>query len=100
MSAENTQGQHVVVRVADRLFGIDIASVQEMLELPDQTPIPNLAANCRGVINLRGRVVPVTDLRITLGIDRLAHEHHLPPLIFDAIEQDKPVPTLDEPVHP
>lgn len=74
MSSQQTKTQQVVVRIAERLFGIDIDRVQEMLELPALTVIPHVPDRYRGVINLRGRVVPVTDLRVSLGLQPLAEE--------------------------
>ncbi|MCA8943520.1 MAG: chemotaxis protein CheW [Planctomycetes bacterium] len=66
--------RQLVVRVADRLFGLDIDIVREMLELPELTPMPRVGERMRGVMNLRGRVVPVVDLRITLGMPPLGDE--------------------------
>ncbi len=74
MTAEELETQQVVVRIAERLFGIAIDRVQEMLELPALTAIPHVPERYRGVINLRGRVVPVTDLRVSLGLKSLANE--------------------------
>ncbi len=45
-------------------FGIDILNVQEIIKPVDITRVPNSAPYIKGVINLRGRIVPVVDLRV------------------------------------
>lgn len=49
-------------------YGLDIVKVQEIINLTPVTKIPNVPAYCRGVINLRGKVVPTIDLRLKLGM--------------------------------
>ncbi|MBT0654142.1 chemotaxis protein CheW [Geomobilimonas luticola] len=44
-------------------YGVDIASVQEIIRATDITPVPGAPAHVRGVINLRGKIIPVVDLR-------------------------------------
>jgi purine-binding chemotaxis protein CheW len=44
-------------------YGVDISSVQEIIRATDITPVPGAPAHVRGVINLRGKIIPVVDLR-------------------------------------
>lgn len=44
-------------------YGVEIASVQEIIRASDITPVPGAQAHVRGVINLRGKIIPVVDLR-------------------------------------
>lgn len=44
-------------------FGVDIGSVQEIIRATDITPVPGAPLHVRGVINLRGKIIPVVDLR-------------------------------------
>jgi len=44
-------------------YGIEIASVQEIIRATDITPVPGAPGHVRGVINLRGKIIPVVDLR-------------------------------------
>jgi len=55
-------------RVAGLFLGLDIASVQEVLRRQDVTRLPLAAEPVRGIINLRGRIVPAVDLRRCLGL--------------------------------
>jgi purine-binding chemotaxis protein CheW len=54
-------------RVADTLFGVAVEDVQEVTRYHDTTPVPLAGAAVRGLMNLRGQVVTVVDLRRRLG---------------------------------
>jgi purine-binding chemotaxis protein CheW len=60
--------QLVTFRIGQEDFGVDILMVQEIIRLPKITPIPNAPEFILGVINLRGRIIPVIDLRQRLKI--------------------------------
>lgn len=55
--------------LADRLFGIDVHGVQEIVPAQPMTPVPLAPATVRGLINLRGQIVTAVDLRRRLGFD-------------------------------
>lgn len=57
-----TTVQLVTFRLGEEQFGVPIAAVQEIVRLPDITPIPEAPRFVEGVINLRGRIIPVLDL--------------------------------------
>lgn len=65
--------QLVSFKIGNEEFGIDILKVQEIIRLMTITEVPNSPVFVEGVINLRGRVIPVIDLRIKLGMDKLEH---------------------------
>ena len=56
------------------IFGIDILRVQELKGFSAITPLPNTPPHVRGVMNLRGTIVPVVDLRTRFGIS--SGEYH------------------------
>ncbi len=60
--------QYATFYVGDLLLGIDIRLVQEINRQLDITPVPNAPKHVRGVINLRGEVATVLDLRTVLGL--------------------------------
>jgi len=64
--AETTQ--YLSFKLADEDFAIDIAKVREVLDLPNITAVPRTQGFVKGVINLRGAVVPVVDLRLKFGM--------------------------------
>jgi len=49
-------------------YGIEIGSVQEIIRATDITPVPGAPTHVRGVINLRGKIIPVVDLRKRLAL--------------------------------
>ncbi|MHB2167191.1 chemotaxis protein CheW [Alsobacter sp. R-9] len=60
--------QVVTFRVEGRSFGVDVSSVREIKGWQPTTPLPNAAAHVLGVINLRGAIIAVYDLRVRLGL--------------------------------
>ncbi|VAW49032.1 Positive regulator of CheA protein activity (CheW) [hydrothermal vent metagenome] len=55
-------------------YGVDILRVQEIKGWEKTTPIPNTPSYVMGVINLRGAVVPIIDLRIRFGLDEMTYD--------------------------
>lgn len=62
--------QLVSFHVGDEEFGLDILRVQEIIRIQPLTRVPNLPEYIDGVINLRGKVIPVIGLRKRLGLDK------------------------------
>jgi len=59
--------QVVGFRIGRETFGLPIASVREIVRVPEITSVPNAPDYIEGVINLRGRIIPVVDLRKRFG---------------------------------
>ena len=59
--------QYLTFSVANEMFGIVISSIKEIIEYRAPTDVPMMPGFMRGVINLRGRVVPVIDLSVRFG---------------------------------
>ncbi len=62
--------QLVTFRLGDDLFAADIYSVERVLRYQPPTPIPNVPEWVDGVIEYRGRIIPVIDLRLRFGLER------------------------------
>lgn len=60
--------QFVTIRLDDMLLGVDIQLVQEINRQVTTTPVPHAPNSVKGVINLRGDVVTLMDLRVMLGM--------------------------------
>jgi purine-binding chemotaxis protein CheW len=60
----------LTLRLQDELFAIEAESVREILDLVPITEVPNAPPFVGGLINVRGRVVPLADLRVMFGMDR------------------------------
>lgn len=72
-STENSI-QLVVFRLGDEYFGVDIARVQEINRLIEVTKIPQTPDFIEGVVNLRGQIIPIIDLRKRFNFSSVA-EH-------------------------
>jgi len=60
--------QYLSFKLGDDVFAFDIARVREVLEFDKVTRVPQTPGFMRGVINLRGRVVPVVDVKLKFGM--------------------------------
>jgi len=61
--------QFLTFKLGGELFALDIATVREVLDFSTITKVPGTPEYMRGVINLRGRAVPVVDLRLKFGME-------------------------------
>jgi purine-binding chemotaxis protein CheW len=65
-------GKYLTFQLGEEVYGIGILQVQEIIGLMRVTHVPQTPGFIRGVINLRGKVIPVVDMRLKFGLD--AHE--------------------------
>jgi purine-binding chemotaxis protein CheW len=68
-AAVHAGGEFLTFRLGAEEYGIDILKVQEIRSYEQPTRIANAPAFIKGVVNLRGVIVPIVDLRIKLGCD-------------------------------
>lgn len=69
-SSQNTSEVELLsFRLADEEYSVDIMSVREIRGWTRATPLPHAPMHVRGVINLRGTVLPVVDLSVRLGME-------------------------------
>jgi purine-binding chemotaxis protein CheW len=67
--AANAQANKYLTVVLDNeAYGIAVLKVREIIRLQKITPVPQMPAFVKGVINLRGRVIPIVDLRAKFGL--------------------------------
>jgi len=66
---ERLAGKYMDFKLAEEEYGLEILKVQEILKLMDITRVPRTERFIRGVINLRGRVIPVVDLRLKFEME-------------------------------
>jgi purine-binding chemotaxis protein CheW len=70
--AGKAAGKYLTFIMGGNAYGIPILKVREIIRLIDITPIPRMPEYVRGVINLRGKIVPVIDLRMKFGLPNTA----------------------------
>lgn len=61
-------GKYLAFRLGEEEFAVPVDRIREIIPMQATTPVPRAAAHVVGVFNLRGRVVPVMDLRRRLGM--------------------------------
>lgn len=84
---QNEPIQWVTFRLGDELYGINVMQVQEVLRMPDIVPVPGAQNYVIGIINLRGNVVTVIDLRNRFGLPPRDSEDSTRIIIIEADDQ-------------
>ena len=78
--ADARAGKYLTFQLANEEFGIRVLKVREIMGLQEITAVPQTPGYVKGVINLRGKVIPVIDLRLKFGLPDAgihpAHLHH------------------------
>jgi purine-binding chemotaxis protein CheW len=67
---EQLAGKYMTFKLANEEYGLEILKVREIIGLMDITRVPCTQEFMSGVINLRGKVIPVIDLRLKFGMER------------------------------
>ena len=62
-------GKYLTFFLKGEEYGLEILKVQEIIGMMTITPVPRMPESMRGVINLRGKVIPVVDLRLKFGME-------------------------------
>ena len=69
--ASTAAGKYMTFKLAAEEYGLEILKVREIIRLMEITRVPRTRDYMRGVINLRGRVIPVVDLRLKFEMERV-----------------------------
>ena len=86
MNEDNSTGVQYLSFILDqRVFAFDVLKTREVLTFDKVTPIPCSAAYVAGVINLRGSVVTVMDLRVKFGMKAIEHTQNTAIIIVEAM---------------
>lgn len=72
-AAPDASGTWLLFDLGGTAYGVDVARVRQIIGLPPITRVPRMPPAVRGVINLRGTVLPVVDLRIRFGLETADH---------------------------
>jgi purine-binding chemotaxis protein CheW len=68
--------QYITFKLGDELFAINVSQVREVLEVSQITRVPSAPDYMRGVVNVRGKAIPVVDLRRKFGLAPVADTVH------------------------
>ncbi len=70
-SKNSREGKYLTFQLGDEEYGLEILKVREIIGYVDVTNVPQTPEYVKGVINLRGQVIPVLDLRIKFGMESI-----------------------------
>ncbi|HET8550657.1 MAG TPA: chemotaxis protein CheW [Bryobacteraceae bacterium] len=73
VSHEARAGKYLSFQLGTEEFAIQVLKVREIMGIQHITAVPHMPSDVRGVINLRGRVVPVIDLRLKFGLEEMEY---------------------------
>lgn len=71
---DNQSDKYLMFKLGEEEYGIDITRITAIEELPQITSIPDMPKFVKGVINLRGKVIPAVDLRLRFGIEEREYD--------------------------
>lgn len=69
-------GKYLTFKLGDESYGIAVLKIREIIRMTDITTVPQMPSYVKGVINLRGKIIPVADLRVRFGIGDAANTEH------------------------
>lgn len=67
------EGKYLTFTLAEEEYGIGILRIKEIIGMMPITPVPQTPEFVKGVINLRGKVIPVVDLRLRFGMEEIGY---------------------------
>lgn len=72
-AAGELAGKYLTFMLGDEEYGLPVLKVREIIKVMEITQVPQVPAYVRGVINLRGKVIPVIDLRLRFGLPQKSY---------------------------
>lgn len=65
---KSTAGKYLTFALAQEEYGVPVLKVREIIKMMEITSVPQVPPHVKGVINLRGKVIPIVDLRLKFGL--------------------------------
>lgn len=89
--AAQRQGKYLVFQLAREEFGVQVLKVREIMGLQEITAVPQTPSFVKGVINLRGKVIPVIDLRRKFGLEDAEYTQRTCIIVVQVNQDDRPM---------
>ena len=86
-ATDTKEGKYLTFALGNEEYGLEILTVREIIGYMNVTAVPQVPHEVRGVINLRGQVIPVIDLRIRFGMEEIERTEQTCIIVVE-IEQD------------
>jgi purine-binding chemotaxis protein CheW len=81
--ATDLAGKYLTFALGAEEYGLPVLKVREIIKVMDITQVPQMPSHVRGVINLRGKVIPVIDLRLKFGFPQVAYTERTCIIVVD-----------------
>lgn len=91
-ATSDQEGKYLTFSLADEEYGIGILKVREIIGMLSITPVPQTPSFVKGVINLRGQVIPVVDLRLKFGMEELEYTERTSIIVVEVKGQAGNIP--------
>ena len=86
------EGKYLTFSLAREEYGIGILKVREIVGMMNITRIPQTPLYVKGVVNLRGKVIPVVDLRLKFGIEAMDYTDRTCIIVVEIVGTSKEIP--------
>jgi purine-binding chemotaxis protein CheW len=73
MKNKSAAGKYLTFALAQEEYGVPVLKVREIIKMMDITGVPQVPSHVKGVINLRGKVIPIVDLRLKFNLPTQAY---------------------------
>ncbi|MDR3072356.1 MAG: chemotaxis protein CheW, partial [Clostridiales Family XIII bacterium] len=77
-------GKYLTFRIADNVYGIPIRCVREIIGIQDSTRVPGTPDYVKGIINLRGKIIPLVDIRLKFGKEEISYDERTCVIVVEA----------------
>lgn len=91
ISLRAKEGKYLTFSLGGEVYGLEILKVQEIIGIMTVTRVPRTPEFVRGVINLRGKVIPVVDLRLKFGLDKVVDTERTCIIVMQVTKDDTSV---------
>jgi purine-binding chemotaxis protein CheW len=85
------EGKYLTFSLAGEEYGISILKVKEIIGMMTVTPVPKTPEHIKGVINLRGKVIPVVDLRLKFSMEAMEYTERTCIIVVEILNGNKKI---------
>ena len=91
LNRDDRAGKYLVFELGSEEFGVRVLQVREIMGVQDITSLPQTPAHVKGVINLRGKVIPVVDLRLKFGLPEQEYTERTCIIVVQVNRRNRPI---------
>jgi len=81
------EGKYIIFQLAEERYGVPVLDVREIIRMQPIRPMPQMPQYFKGVINLRGKVIPIVDLRLKMGMNSIDYNDRMCIIVVDIAGQ-------------